>query len=339
MANVIASPATLAAPEYNVYIKPFIEDPVINTLPFDFIMGKFLNRELYFNTQLDQISYKKVACGWTFAGGATITKKTVTPVEIAAAVEQCYKELVNTIYAFGLPDGWQKGELSPEVIGFMRDNQKYAFNRDLLTYLFLGDDASSNASYLAMDGIYKKLGEGVAAADGTVNADDEVTATDLNASNFFNTMYAIYEQRTRFMQNKARLVWIWTRHVYDAYLKYLYVSTQTNAGLIQRETVEGGIDSMQFLGIKIVVVDLVDERLKADFIDASPSTLDTNAYNRIILTDPTNHKVIMDGTGFTDQEVWYEKKDDKYYLAGSGLIAYEYGYGELNVVAGLQLNP
>lgn len=332
MANVIASPATVAALEYQVYMKPLLEDPMIDTLPFDFIVGKFLNRELYFNTQLDKISYKKVACGWDFKGGATFTKKTITPVEIAAPVEQCYRELINTIFAQGLPDGWERGTLSPEVINFMREQQRYAFNRDLLTILFLGDEAHSNPYYAIKDGIYKKLAEGVAAVDGTVDAGVTLDATTLSSSNFFNTMYAVYDKRTRFMRSKDRLVWIWTESVHDAYLTYLEKSTQGTAGVVQREHIEEGIDSKRFLGIDIVVVSIVDERLEADFVSGSPAAVE-NPY-RVILTDPTNHKVLLDGNGFTEQEVWYEKKDDKYYLAGSALFEYEYGYGDLNVVAG-----
>lgn len=333
MANVIASPATTAALEYEVYIKPLLDDPQIQSLPFDFIVGKFIGRELYFNTQLDKISYKKIACGWDFKGGATFTKKTVTPVEVAAPVEQCYRELINTIFAQGLPDGWERGSLSPEVINFMREQQRYAFNRDLLTTLFLGDESNAVSYYAINDGIYKKLATGAAASDGTVDA-GALTATSLNATNFFATMKAVYDAQPRLLKGvpKPNKLWIWTESVYELYVNYLYVSTQTNAGIIQRESIESGLEAAQFMGIPILVVPIVDERLEDDFVTGSPLAV-VDPY-RVILTKPDNHKVIMDGSGLMEQEVWYEKKDDKYYLAGSALLDYEYGYGELNVFAG-----
>lgn len=333
MANVIASPATIGTLEYDVYMKPLLDDPQIQNLPFDILVGKHLDRDLYFNTQLDKISYKKITCGWTYAGGATFTKKTISPVEIAAPVEQCYKELVNTIFAQGLPDGWRRGELSPEVINFMRTQQRYAFNRDLLTILFLGDEANAVAYYAMKDGMYKKLAAGVVAGDGTVDA-GALTAASLNTTNFFTTMKAVYDAQTRFLKSvpKERKVWIWTDSVYDAYLAYLYVSTQTNAGAIQRESIEGGLTPTMFMGIPIVRVPIVDERLEADFTFGSP--LATEDPYRVVLTDPSNHKILLDGSGLMDQEVWYSQDDDKYRVAGSALFEYEYGYGVLNVIAG-----
>ena len=130
---------------------------------------------------------------------------------------------------------------------------------------------------------------------------------------------------------KAQKVWIWTESVYDAYLAYLYVSTQTNAGAIQRETIVNGMTETTFMGIPIVVLGIVDERLETDFLDASNNVIDPY---RVILTVGSNHKILLDGTGFMEQAAWYSQDDDVYRIAGSALLAYEYGYGDLNVIAG-----
>lgn len=333
MANVITSVTTSSSLEYEVFLKPLLDDPAIQNLPFDFIVGKFQSKDLYFNTQLDKISVKKVACGWTYNGGATFTKKTITPVEIAAAVEQCYTPLVETIFAGQLPDGWERGTLSAEVIDFMITQRNYAFNRDLLTILFLGDESNGNSYYAIKDGIYKKLAAGVVAGDGTVDA-GALTATSLNTSNFFTTMDAVWQSRTRFMRSmdKSRLKWIWTESVYDAYIKYLQASTQGTAGALQTEYIVNGITTTKFQGVDIVVVPIVDERLEADFTYGSP--LATNDPYRVILTDPTNHKVLLDGSGLMNVNAWYSNDDDKYRVTGSCLFEYEYGYGQLNVIAG-----
>jgi hypothetical protein len=331
MANVITSVAVQAKPEFELFLKPLLDDPKINQLPFDLIVGKYQGQELYFNTQLDKITSKKVTCGWNFSGSAAFTKKTITPVEVQASVEACYDVLKETIFANGMADGWKRGELSPEILNFLSEQRAYAFNRDMLSFLYLGDTVSSINYYTVLDGIYKKLKAGANATDGTVDA-GAVTASDLAANNFLATMRAIYNSQSRFLKQIANegKVWLITQDVYDAYINYLYASTQTNAGIIQRESIVDGLTANTLFGIPIVVAKIVDERLEADFTDSSGVI---NPY-RIVLTTGSNHKVLLDANGFMEELAWYEKKDDTYYLAGSALLAYEYGYGELNVIAG-----
>ena len=87
-----------------------------------------------------------------------------------------------------MPDGWQRGTLSPEVKNLMQDKLLDTFNLNLLRLAFLGDDALSIDPYQITDGIYKRLQEGAAAADGTVDANVALTATSLNKDNFLTTM-------------------------------------------------------------------------------------------------------------------------------------------------------
>lgn len=332
MANIITSVPAQATEKYDLYVKPLLDDPKINALPFDIIVGKYQSRELHFTRNVDKITTKKVACGWDFPSGGAFTKKTITPIEVAAGVSQCYTVLANTIYANGMKDGFQRGELTPEILDYLLTQQQYSFNRDMLSFLFLGDTSISDTYYSNMDGIYTKLLDGVAGTDGTVYY-GALNSTNTNATNFFTTMKGVYDAQSRQLKSieKSNKVWIWTEALYDQYLNYLYVSTQTNAGAIQRESIEEGLSPTQFMGTNIFVPKIVDERLEEDFTDASGNV--TDPY-RAILTVPSNHKVLLDADGFMNQLAWYEKKDDTYYVAGSALIAYEYGYGDLNVIAG-----
>lgn len=324
MANVITSIAQQTSPEFELFLKPLIEDPRIDQLPFDLVMTKFQGKDLFFNNNLDKITTKKVSCGWTSGGSVDFIKKTVNPVELQATVEQCYNVLVNTIFANGMADGWRRGELTPEILDFLSTQRAHAFNRDLLSILFLGDTLSLNPYYTPLDGIWKKLQEGANAADGTVNAGTFAVA-DFSPANFFATLKSIHDQQPLLLKQVERQdkVWLWTDAVYDAYLEYLYVSTQTNAGIVQRESIVDGITANSFLGIPIVRTKIVDERLAQDFPLLSPF--------RTILTVPSNHKVVLDASGFLEELAWYERKEDTYYLAGSALLAYAYGYGEFNV--------
>lgn len=336
MANFITTAPT-APEEYELFIRPFLDDPQITELPFDFINTKFVNRKLYFDADLTGAAYKKVLCGWTFDGATSFTSKDLIPVEIARGIEQCYTPLINTIFANGLPDGWHRGELSPEVKNYMQEKLAHSFNRNLVQILFLGDDALSNNPYKIKDGIYKSLADGAVAGDGTVDANVTLNATTLNEANFFDTMLAIYHEMPGRMRRIARskktmLRWIWTDSVYAAYEAYVITKTQTNAGVIQRENIIEGIDLKTFMGIPITVVPIVDDSLTTDFTTGSPAT--TEEPYRVILTDPSNHKVLLDGNGFKDIHMWYEDKDDKVYAVVSALFEYKYGYGDLNLFSG-----
>lgn len=334
MANVIVSVPEQQTEKYDLYFAPLLADPKVNSLPFDIIVGEFKKRELYFMENLDKISYKKVACGWTYPEGNEATKKTLNPIEIAAPVQQCYTVLENTIFAGGLPTGWERGTLSPAIVDYLLTQQQYAFNRDLLTQVFLGDTALPTPYYAMMDGVYAKLLDGIANNDGTVDG-GAITTSDVNPTNFFTTMNAIYNLQTRQLRGvpNANKVWIWTQALMDAYLNYLEISTQGTAGIIQTQYVVDGMTATRFKGIPIVVMEIVDERLETDFLTGSPAVPE-DPY-RCILTVGSNHKLLLDGDGFIKQNPWYSNDDDVYRVTGSATLAYDYGFGYYNVLAGL----
>lgn len=336
MANLITSVPTIDTTVWDVYFKPLLDDPRISALPFDISIGN-MPKTIFFNNNVDKITGAKAACGWSFKGDmASFTKKVLTPIELQASVEQCYTVLLNKLFGDKLPAGYRRGELSPEIIDFMTTQQNYGFNRDLLSILFLGDDAlAADDYYSLMDGVYRELLNGVAAVDGTVDSGVTLNATTLNPSNFFATMNAVWNARTRQLRSMdiSKLVWIWTDSVYQAYLNYLEVATQNTAGLIQTQYVTDGLYATNFKGVKIFVPRIVDERLETDFTTGSPAV--TEDPYRVILTNPGNHIILLDAeNGFADADVFYDKLTDKVYAVGSVLFDYQYGYGDQNVIAG-----
>jgi hypothetical protein len=311
-----------------------LADPKVNALPFDIHIGN-MPKDIFFNNNVDKITGTKAACGWSFKGNmSTFTKKTLDPIEVQASIEQCYTVILKKLFGDKLPDGSRRGELHPEVINFMTSQQSYGFNRDLLSILFLGDTGvTPDDYYVLLDGIYTKLAAGVVAVDGTVDA-GAITASDVNTTNFLTTMKAVYDAQSRQLKGVAnnQKTWIWTRATYDAYLSYLQEKTQQSAGIIQTNFITDGMVVNAFMGIPIVVMDIVDERLETDFLTGSPAAPE-NPY-RTILTVGRNHILMLDGNGFENADVFYEKLEDKVYAVGSCLIDYQYGYGDLNVIAG-----
>ena len=333
MANVIVTLPEQETEKYELFLKPFLDDPAITAVPYNIELLEFKNSEMYFNTHPDKIGSQKTTCGWTYNGSSVFTKKTVVPITVQAAFEQCYTYFENTIFASKMKSGWEIGELTPEIVNYLIDERAYAFNRDLLTWFFLGDTASASAYYDTMDGMFKKLLAGVAAVDGTVDM-GAVTASDLAPNSFYDTMKAIKNGQTRQLKGTSndKKVWQWTYAVYEKYIDYLESSTQGTAGIVQRDHIENGITSNRFLGIPIFAPQIVDERLLEDFTTGSPAVTENEF--AIILTDPTNHHFFMDG-GLTKTKTWYSDDDDVYRIAGSTKIFYEYGFGDQNVIAGI----
>lgn len=334
MANLITSVPTVTTQQWDVYFKPLLNDPLIQALPFDLSIG-VMPREIFFNTNADKITGTKTACAPSFKGTmSTFTKKTLTPIELQANVQQCYEVVLKKLFGDKLPNGWKKQDITPEVVGFMVEQQKYAFNRDLLSLLFLGDTGATPDDYYSLiDGVYTKLKAGATAVDGTVDT-GSIVAADLSTANFFATMSGIYDAQSRQLKNiaNANKTWIWTQAVMDKYLNYLEVTTQNTAGAIQTQYVTDGLTVTSFKGIKIFVPQIVDERLETDFLSGSPLA-PTEPY-RVILTDPTNHRLLMDGDGFSQADVFTDKLTGQVYGVGSCMIDYNYGYGDLNVIGG-----
>jgi hypothetical protein len=323
MANAITSVATFDGLNDSLYLKPFTNDPDVAQLGFDVKVAK-VPLHLYFNTQLSKITKEKVACGWDFQGGANVTKKTLTPVELAAAIEQCYTVFMQTYFAEGLPAGAARGELSAEIVDILQQLHFDANKQDLLRMLFLGNTGSASADYNAFDGVYQLLG---ASSSPDVGA---LVAADFNSTNIVATMAELYNAQSRIMKGIAdnRKKFLVTGNIYDAWVDYLISVGQNfnQAGLIN------GVSQVAYRGIEMVPLRWVDAALAADFTTGSPAVV-TNPY-RAILTVPDNHKLLLDKSSFGDAKAWYSMDDDVFRVAGSGLYAYQFGYDDLNVIGG-----
>jgi hypothetical protein len=323
MANAITSVATFDGLNDSLYLKPFTNDPDVAQLGFDVKVAK-VPLHLYFNTQLSKITKEKVACGWDFQGGANVTKKTLTPVELAAAIEQCYTVFMQTYFAEGLPAGAARGELSADIVDILQQLHFDANKQDLLRMLFLGNTASASADYNAFDGVYTLL---AASSSNDIGA---LTSTDFNSTNIVATMAELYNAQSRIMKGIAdnRKKFLVTGNIYDAWVDYLISVGQNfnQAGLIN------GVSQVAYRGIEMVPLRWVDAALAADFTTGSPAVV-TNPY-RAILTVPDNHKLLLDKSSFGDAKAWYSMDDDVFRVAGSGLYAYQFGYDDLNVIGG-----
>lgn len=313
---------------YEVFWKPLIEDPKINALPFTIHYGK-IGKELYFDKEFTDHPTIKAACGWDWKDGTPITKKALDPVELDFSFKQCYTDFVKSIWGDNLPDGWRKGELTPELIDRIVKKQSNAFNTNLLFALFLADSGQSNAWLQGFDGVFKKLVAGAAANDGTVNK-GALSSTDINLSNIEATLYSYYIAQPQIMKalDNSMKAFIVTQNVYEAWARYLQISTGVGGNIPDRSSIQNGVTRISYQGIPLINASYIDRAIQL-YDAASPTTAE-----RIILTVPSNHHIMIDGSGFEAVEPWYDRKDDIVYSPASAMIDYQYGYGEFNVFGG-----
>lgn len=328
MANAVTSVATNNSLAYELFWKPLLEDPKINALPFTLHMGK-IGKDLYFDSEFSAHPTIKADCGWDFKTGTSITKKNLNPVELDFSFKQCYTVFLKSIFGDNLPDGMRKGELTPDIIDRIVTKQSAAFNTNLLYALFLGDSAQSNAWLTGLDGVFKKLKAGVTAHDGTVDA-GAITATDLLPANIEATMYGIYQKQSALMKTfeNSQKAFIVTQVVYEAWSRFLQIGNGSAWNYLDPKAITNGVSGITYQGIPLINANYIDRGIQL-YDSTSPTTSE-----RVILTVPSNHHIMIDGSGFEMIEPFYDKLTDTVYSPASAMVDYQYGYGELNVIAG-----
>ena len=332
MANAVTSlPANGSVP-YEMFWKPLLNDPKINALPFDVLSGK-IGKELYFDAEFTSAPSIKASCGWDYKAGTGITKKALNPVELDFSFEQCYTVFLKSIFGDTLPDGFVKGELTDELKTRIVEKQSNAFNTNLLYALFLSDTTSGTAWLAGIDGVYTKLLEGVVDGDGTVDA-GAISDSDLSLANIEGTLYGIYTAQSNLLKtfDNGQKAFIVTQTVYEAWTRFLQVGNGSAFVLNNADAIKNGVTGITYQGIPMINANYVDRGLALYGTTGSPAS--TVNPNRVILTVPKNHKIMIDGTGFEMVDPFYDRKDDMVYSPASAMIDYQYGYGELNVIAG-----
>jgi hypothetical protein len=144
-------------------------------------------------------------------------------------------------------------------------------------------------------------------------------------------MYEIYSLQSNLMKtfDNSQKTFIVTQNVYEAWGRYLQVNTAIGGNIIDRASIQNGVSGIAYQGIPLVNASYIDRAIQS-YDSNSPTTGE-----RILLTVPTNHHIMIDGNGFEDVEPFYDRKDDLIYSPASAMLDYQYGYGELNVIAGL----
>ena len=116
-----------------------------------------------------------------------------------------------------------------------------------------------------------------------------------------------------------------------AYENYLQTKTG-NTTILQNNFIVDGVAKIAYNGVELINLDFVDEGLELYVTTGSPAS--TVNHHRLILTVPSNHTLQMDGSGYTMIDPQYILADDEVLSPLTAMIDYQYGFGDLNVIAG-----
>lgn len=329
---ILTDVVTYEGDDAGFFLKPVTENPTITDLGFEIIDDTVNTKFIYLNTEIDKITKKRVACGWTSTGtGATIYRKEITPVNLEMYLEQCADVFDETVFRKQLKRGVDVNDLTgTEVENLLLGFVNPVITRDAMRMLFLGDTASTNPYYNPIDGIYKKLAAG-AITDGIVDL-GALSDTSINTTNIIATLRSIVNGADRKLKQipAAQKVLIVTGSVYDAYKAWLQDNAQLESA---RQLTVSGVDSLTFDGIPMLPVWIVDEYLEADFQTGSPSSVPDP--HRIIYTKMDNHVLVLDTVSrYNEVKFWYDINSDQNKVAARYMMQYEYKYPELITIAG-----
>lgn len=267
-----------------------------------------------------------------------MSQKFWNPVFIEDRVEQCWKDLNNSLFRYSMKNGVAVADLlNTDFFIVLSDRLTDAIIEMIWRIVWFNDTTaalttSSPAGELnptsygsldywnAIDGLWKQLftiaattpaqktttlssrnGQATYAAQAFTAAD----TTNLVATSTLAQMKYESDFRLRDSQN---LIYIATQSLVDQYAKELR-SQSLDASYVR---IEGGYSALQFEGINVIGVNLWDRYIRTYFNDGTAYYIP----HRAILTTTDNFHIGVEEAGdFADMatEWWYERKDKKFY--------------------------
>ncbi|OCX52663.1 hypothetical protein BEL04_14550 [Mucilaginibacter sp. PPCGB 2223] len=267
----------------------------------------------------------------------TATTATVPAVEkfwdpkyIGDRIEECFTDLLQTFFVWGLKNGVQKPDLTnTDFALFLEERFSLAAYETALRFAWLGDtaaDIATNGGYLSnsVDPAYFNVfngfwaqAKGIVANDatkkvaipnnaGTSFAAQAFTSTDTSnnlVTNIFQNM--IYGADLRLRGAKDKVI-IATQSVVDQYARE---RKAVNNIELAYERTESGIDTFKVDGIDVIPFQFLDRHIKAYESNGTK----WNQPHRILFTTKGNLQIGTEETSnLSELEPFYDKKSKKY---------------------------
>ena len=279
---------------------------------------------------LSNIIQSDTGCGFSASGTVAITDKVIEPYRLKINVEQCEDAFTQTIFAEAQKSGVDRADITGTIVSEMDINAvSRGMRDDLIKVAWFSDVASAHAFYGNIKGYWQLfLDSGFTGYTLDLNTSATYESGDVLATDgAYAALKNLYTNMPAAMRSiKGDLVAYVTSSVYDNLLSTVE-QTGTDSGLTR---IQDGISQLKFRGIPVVDMSLWDASL-ADGANVMTGQIGSNA---ICITTPDN---LVIGTDVTDPNselsVWYEKKDEKYYVSSKFLFGCQIVFDELVVAA------
>jgi hypothetical protein len=305
----------------------YVLKPAVKTGKIEDYMKVVFNvktrQQVIFTKPIYKITRIDGGCG---TGGVTPTvvrtEKWWEPQSVKAWVPQCWQDLKGTIFEEQLKAGNDISDLTnTQIEEYMLNLLEPAAYSDFMRMAWLSKKTITGAEltggnadvqhYNQIDGAFEKINQGVAAnliQRYTIEENGLAAgAQRLGPGRAYEILDAVLEQAPIVLKqvDDSKKVLFVTREVYENYQKYL----ESNSTLeITYTNLVDGQKTLTFRGIPLIILNIVDQFLEADFKLAGKVT----QKHRVILTVKDNFQIGLDGesTDPTALEVWYERKDE-----------------------------
>ena len=288
-------------------------------------------------SRLGKVGKKQGAGCAPTASTSTVTgsQKYWVPEYIEDRWVECWKNLQESFWMWGLANGLQKPDLTnTDFMKFLTEVVSDAMAEAVLRIAWFSDtDAAlvtdSPAGHVTagtdidffnpIDGLWKQLFEIVAAntdrytntlqskngqASYTLQAFNSTDTTNKVAISTFEGLKYNADFRLR---GQSNLVFMVTQSVFDQYAKELRSQNLDTSF----ERIEGGYNSLMFEGVPIVALDFMDRNIRENFDNGTKYYLP----HRAILTTRDNLPIGTENeSNFSEIDVFYDKKEKQQYV-------------------------
>jgi len=254
------------------------------------------------------------------------------PADIKVWLQMCWKDFLNSLFAWTLKNGLAKQELDDTyLMAYLMDVIPDAMVEDLWRAVWFGDtdishDGASPAGTLAsssdivyynlIDGLWKQIFAGVAISEGTwghiprytisYNAlgteAAQLALADGYAKTVFRNVIKNADKRLRAANNKVFLV---TREIFDNWIEYKESKVLETSFAREDGVFEQGV----YWGVPIYPIDIWSRIIKNDFDDGTSLYLP----NRVVLTTIDQIAVGFDSYDATSTNDAYLDKTTELY--------------------------
>lgn len=276
-----------------LFYAPTIGTPALSDI-FSIRQGIRTDEYLVIVNYLEKILAATTGCSPSYTTAGTLSDRKISVAKLSANLQWCKSDFIATASALSndpkfVADGLDGYNVTAAVRKMWVDQMIDAMRRDIFRIALFGNDASGNANYNTMDGLFVKLFDGGASycikQVGNDFGNDHNTS--LGTDEALSAFQKIYRKsQIPLMQlPPSEKVFYVTGSVYSNLLES-YQASGRSGSEVQFKTLTDGVPTLMYNGIEVVPLWLADNYLSTD----STNPWYDNMRNFIIYTPKASSK-------------------------------------------------